>query len=311
MALLSSFLFTNNARRGDLATASSDPITGGWQNTSSIGTLAGDDTIQAIGVFADLNTVTYGSVTVAGVAQAYNAAIANGGSGVIDMGAGKDILSGTTSGLRSIGILNGKVGSTTATSARIAMGAGDDEIHGINVSASNANTYGIYNTGVIDLGAGNDVIQGIKSSTAASGAAIYNVGTIIGGLGNDEFDAMQGGWAGTGTVDCGAGDDVVTGFGSGNFNGGAGLKDELILPAGTYAITYNAIPTATTANFKLTKDGNTSVVMNLVGFEGIGSIDPLAGIHPTATDGLRPTAFTIDALGAFTSVTFVAATSAI
>jgi hypothetical protein len=47
--------------------------------------------------------------------------------------------------------------------------------------------------------------------------------------------------------------------------------------------------------------------MNVINFEAIGSIDPLAGIHPQALDGLRPSAFTIDELGAFTSVTFVSA----
>jgi hypothetical protein len=317
MAQLSSFRFTNVAKGGEVATAG----TTAWQNTAvaPIQAQAGDDVIQSffgVELGALTGTPTYGpnsayySVLPTVAANLYTVGVANGGNGTIDMGAGRDILSGTIgSGARSISILNGKIGGggATPTGEKLVMGVGDDEIHGINNSPSGANSYGIYNTGTIDLGTGNDIIQGIKTSTSNSGAAIFNSGSIIGGAGDDEFDALIGGWAGSGKVDGGAGADSVMGFGSGTFDGGAGLKDELILGAGTYALEYKAIPTATTASFRLTRAGDAGVVMNVINFEAIGSIDPLAGIHPQALDGLRPSAFTIDELGAFTSVTFVSA----
>jgi hypothetical protein len=320
MAQLSTFRFTNLAA-GDFANAATDSTTGGWQNTavSPIQALGGEDIIQSIGVFADLGA-TGTNVPVFGPTSAYyvgtptllyNAAIANGGGGAIDMGAGRDLLTASTSGLRSIGILNGKIGGSNTTE-RLVMGIGEDSIVGINVSAASASTYGIYNTGTIDLGTGNDTIQGIKSSTAATGAAIFNSGTILGGTGDDTFDALTGGWAGTGTVDGGAGADVLKGFGSGTFNGGAGLKDEIILGEGNYTLKYSAIPTATVAKFALTRNGDATKVMTIEGFEAITSNNPLAaGIHPTAVDGLRTSAFSIDADGLFTSVTLVGARSAL
>jgi len=326
MALLKQSLFSANTllkngvasvKGGDLVIAPTARATGGWQNTATINALTGHDIISATGKFAGLaDFATYGSTTVKinGVATslAYSAAVANSGSGTIDMGSGKDTLSGTTSGLRSIGILNGKVGSAAGTSARLLMGADDDQIVGVNASGDNAaNTFGIYNTGLIDLGSGNDSIQGIKSSTGTTGAAIFNVGTIVGGAGNDTFDAFQGGWAGTGTVDCGVGDDAVMGFGSGTFNGGAGVGDELILPAGKYTVAYNEIPTPTTSDFRLTRSGDKGVVMNCIGFETIVSADLLAVISVTAVDGTRPTGFTVDDQGFFSGVTLVAATSAL
>jgi hypothetical protein len=325
MATLRQALFSANTllkngiatvKGGDVVIAPTARATGGWQNTGTINALTGHDILSSTGVFAPLADVaTYGGATVitAGVTSSllYNAAIANAGSGTIDMGSGKDTLSGTTSGLRSIGILNGKVGSKVATSASLIMGTDDDQIVGVNASGTHANTFGIYNTGIIDLGSGNDSIQGIKSSTSPTGAAIYNIGTIVGGTGNDTFDAFQGGWAGTGTVDCGVGDDAVMGFGSGTFNGGAGLGDELILPAGKYTVAYNEIPTPTTSDFRLTRSGDKGVVMNCIGFETIVSADLLAVISVTAVDGTRPTGFTVDDQGFFSGVTLVAATSAL
>jgi len=334
MTLLSTFKFTNLPKAADTADASFLPTTGGWQNNAgtTIAALNGDDIISSSGSFSALGAVA-GSLTppvfgptdayyanpasLTGLTSLYSAAIANGGNGVIDMGGGKDTLSATTAGARSIAILNGKIGGggltngvLAPTSERIVMGGGDDCIVGKNIPVdASGNTYGVYNTGTIDLGAGNDSIQGVKNSTAATGAAIFNNGSILGGDGNDTFDALTGGWAGSGKVDCGGGADVVKGFGSGTFDGGAGVKDELILGEGVYTVKYNALPTASVANFQLTRAGNPGVVMNVVGFEGIGSaLKPLAaGVHPQALGGLRLAAFTIDAAGDFTFTTFQAA----
>jgi len=322
MALLKQSLFSANTllkngvasvKGGDLVIAPTARATGGWQNTATINALTGHDIISSTGAFAGLADVaTYGCTTakISGVLTAltYSAAVANSGSGVIDMGSGKDSLIGNTSGARSIAILNGKVGSTVGTNAMLLMGSDDDQILGVNASGDTvANAFGIYNTGIIDLGSGNDSIQGIMSSAKSSGAAIFNVGTIVGGAGNDSFDAFQGGWAGTGTVDCGIGDDVVTGFGSGTFNGGVGVGDELILPEGKYTVSYNTIPTATSSDFRLTRNGDKRVVMNCLNFETIVSADPLGVITLTTLGGTRPTSFTVDALGLFTGVTLVAA----
>jgi len=316
MAQLSSFTFTAILKAPDNAVASSLATTGGWQNTATtIQALVGDDIISSIGAFADLGavgtaapvfgpTANYYATTPTAATSLYNAAIANGGNGVIDMGAGRDTLSGTTFGLRSIGILNGKIGGANTTE-RIAMGAGDDTIVGLNFSATSANTYAIYNTGTIDLGDGKDLIQGTKLSTATSGSAIYNSGTILGGAGDDTFDAITGGWAGNGKVDGGAGIDTVMGFGSGTFDGGAGVKDSLILPEGSYNVKYSVKPTATTATFGLTRNGDTGIVMNCTGFEAIDTINPAApGVHPQAIGGLRLLGFVIDAAGLMTSQTF-------
>jgi len=322
MAQLSSVLFTNVANGGDVATAG----TTAWQNTAAapIQAQAGDDVIQSffsVELGALTGTPTYGpnsayySVVPTVAANLYKAGIANGGNGTIDMGAGKDILNGTVgSGIRSIGILNGKIGGggATPTGEKLFMGIGDDEIHGINTSDTQANTFGIYNTGTIDLGNGNDTIQGIKASTATTGAAIFNNGSIQGGTGDDTFDALIGGWAGSGKVDGGAGADSVMGFGSGTFDGGAGLNDELILPEGTYAVKYTVRPTATTATFQLTRNGDAGVVMNCTGIEGITSNNPLAaGIHPTVVDTFRLVSFAIDAGGNFTALTLTPASAAL
>jgi len=317
MAQLSSFTFTASIKAPDNAVASSLATTGGWQNTAAtpIQALAGDDIISSIGAFADLgavgttapvfgSTAAYYATPPTAAPSLYSAAIANGGNGVIDMGAGRDTLSGTTSGLRSIGILNGKIGGANTTE-KIAMGAGDDTIVGLNFSATSANTYAIYNTGTIDLGDGKDLIQGTKLATVASGAAIYNSGTIQGGAGDDTFDAITGGWAGNGKVDGGAGIDCVMGFGSGTFDGGTGVKDSLILPEGSYSVKYAVKPTASTATFGLTRNGDTGIVMNCTGFEAINTINPAApGLHPQAIGGLRLVGFVIDAAGLITTQTF-------
>jgi len=319
MAQLSSVVFTNVAQGSDIATAGNTA----WQNTAAapIQAQAGDDVIRSffsveLGALAGVTplygpTAAYYATTPTSL---YKAGIANGGNGTIDMGAGKDILSGNVgSGVRSIGILNGKIGGggATPTGERLVMGTGDDEIHGINTSDTQANTFGIYNTGTIDLGNGNDLIEGIKASTNASGAAIFNNGSILGGSGDDTFDALIGGWAGSGKVDGGAGADSIQGFGSGTFDGGAGLKDELILPDGTYTVKYTVRPTASTATFQLTRNGVTGVVMNCTGIEGITSTNPLAeGIHPTAVDTFRLASFTIEG-GLFTAVSLVPAAAAL
>jgi len=319
MAFLSTVKFTANLKAGEVATAPIAPATSGWQNiATTISTLAGDDTIQSFAV-CELGAVgavpvlpandAYYVTAPATLASLYSASIANGGAGVIDMGAGKDTLSGMAYGTRSIGILNGKIGGAN-TAERMVMGIGDDTIIGQNVSGGLIHgTYGIYNTGTIDLGVGNDGIQGIKASTAATGAAIFNNGSILGGDGNDSFDALTGGWAGNGTVNGGNGADVVMGFGSGSFDGGAGAKDELMLGEGAYTVKYNAVPTASTASFQLTRAGSAGIVMNCQGFEAIGSaLKPLlAGVHPQAIGGLRVAGFTIDALGDFTTQTFARA----
>jgi hypothetical protein len=337
MAQLSTFAFTTALKVAD----SADSVTNGqngWQNHSAgittfatVSAKAGDDTIQSIGYRAVLGNLAGTPVNPVAPTSAYyqavptvlySAAIANGRNGTIDMGVGADTLKGSIAGANTIGVLNGKIGGSTlktfvpvatggTTTSQILMGEGDDSIIGENTSAADANSYGIYNSGYIDLGNGKDSIIGVKSSTSTTGAAIYNSGLMVGGLGDDTFDAFQGGWAGNGTVNCGFGNDTVTGFGSGNFDGGAGVNDALVLGAGSYTVKYTVRPTATAATFNLTRLGDANV-MKLTGFEAITSFNPLAeGVHPQALAGQRLSAFTINDAGVFTAVSLVANTPAL
>lgn len=87
---------------------------------------------------------------------------------------------------------------------------------------------------IIDTGDGDDVVHG--EGTGAWGVSgIYNNGKIFLGKGNDTIDAITGGFDGYGVTDCGAGNDLVKGFGGGEFLGGKGV-DTLLFESGVYSI---------------------------------------------------------------------------
>ncbi|WP_415409231.1 hypothetical protein ACLM45_10630 [Synechococcus sp. A10-1-5-9] len=87
----------------------------------------------------------------------------------------------------------------------------------------------------IDTGDGDGTVTGVASSATGEAVGIFNNGVIDGGAGDDVFDALTGGWGGNGRADLGSGNDTVRGFGSGTFDGGIGF-DTLICKSGTYNI---------------------------------------------------------------------------
>lgn len=131
-------------------------------------------------------------------------------------------ISGDDGNDRLIGLAD--YGITNAEAGQITMGAGRDSLQG------KGGVIGLSNNGVITTDAGKDTV-------IASGreAAILNNGLIDTGSDNDVVDGLTGGFSGTGRIQLGDGDDVLTGFGTGQFFGDLG-QDSLLLPTGTYSI---------------------------------------------------------------------------
>ena len=156
----------------------------------------------------------------------------NGGK--IDSGLANDRITGNGKSRSgdAYGIaLNGINGET-----KIDTGLGNDSVVGKARSRS-GNAFGINNlrNSTIDTGDGDDTVTGVASSATGEAVGIFNNGVIDGGAGDDVFDALTGGWGGNGRADLGSGNDTVRGFGSGTFDGGVGF-DTLVFNAGTYNI---------------------------------------------------------------------------
>jgi len=165
----------------------------------------------------------------------------NNQGGTIDTGNGNDIITGSGNETGDIGILN----TLNSSVAVINTGEGNDTITGTSID-----TWGIYNSdSIIDTGDGNDIITG-------GGVGIYNDSTINTGNGKDSIIA-DGGFEGSGNVFLGNGKDYLKGFGSGNFNGGNG-KDTLELTSGSYTIGISGAVVSFTKN---------SIIMNTSEFE--------------------------------------------
>ena len=156
----------------------------------------------------------------------------NGGK--IDSGLANDRITGNGKSRSgdAYGIsLNGSNAET-----KIDTGLGNDSVVGKARSRS-GNAFGINNlrNSTIDTGDGDDTVTGVASSATGEAVGIFNNGVIDGGAGDDVFDALTGGWGGNGRADLGSGNDTVRGFGSGTFDGGVGF-DTLVFNAGTYNI---------------------------------------------------------------------------
>lgn len=156
----------------------------------------------------------------------------NGGK--IDSGLANDRITGNGKSRSgdAYGIsLNGSNAET-----KIDTGLGNDSVVGKARSRS-GNAFGINNlrNSTIDTGNGDDTVTGVASSDTGAAVGIFNNGVIDGGAGDDVFDALTGGWGGNGRADLGSGNDTVRGFGSGTFDGGVGF-DTLVFNAGTYNI---------------------------------------------------------------------------
>ena len=203
----------------------------------------------------------------------------NGGK--IDSGLANDRITGNGKSRSgdAYGIsLNGSNAET-----KIDTGHGNDSVVGKARSRS-GNAFGINNlrNSTIDTGDGDDTVTGVASSATGEAVGIFNNGVIDGGAGDDVFDALTGGWGGGGTVDLGRGDDVLRGFGSGTFIGGSGL-DALTFSSGTYRIEDVE---GQRGVFQITLDSlEPSPVMNVVGFEFFGEGDQQTSFAAAASAG--------------------------
>jgi hypothetical protein len=155
-------------------------------------------------------------------------------SGTIDTGEGNDTITGSnTSSNRGNGI--GFIGLDSQD----------------NIIIYNPDNIGIYNGGTIYTRGGNDsiisqgkfinygnVYLGDDNDTITSYGVIYNDGEINTGFGDDSIIAHGGfesGLNNSGRVLLGPGEDSLSGFGNGTFNGGGG-EDTLELTPGSYIV---------------------------------------------------------------------------
>ena len=152
----------------------------------------------------------------------------------IDTGLGNDSVVGKAAsrGGNAFGLEVNGINAET----KIDTGLGNDSVIG-NGNSTSGNAFGINNlrNSTIDTGDGDDTVTGVASSATGEAVGIFNNGVIDGGAGDDVFDALTGGWGGNGRADLGSGNDTVRGFGSGTFDGGVGF-DTLVFNAGTYNI---------------------------------------------------------------------------
>jgi len=214
MAVLSTFLFTNNS---DFA-ESNDGY--GWVVGTGItvDTLTGNDNIvgtltiprhQRGGYLYEAGIwVESGGIlkTNKGNDRIYGQNSSGGGYGIFNFGLittgdGNDNVKGETNDIGQAGLYN--IGT-------IDTGNGNDTVSG-------KGGFGLYNEGTINTGKGNDIVSGIEEINGTGGSwGIYSTGTINTGDGNDGItgSSRQGPWGiynYYGTIETGAGDDNISG----------------------------------------------------------------------------------------------------
>ena len=290
MAFLADFTFTKRADK-----AVSDD---GWNVSSDINALAGNDTItgrslEISGIFVAYTLSTgLGSDTISGVGRINGVSV----DGTIDTGVGNDRINGD--GV-SVGV------EIQIEQGSIITGRGNDRINGKGNSVGIRNggvidtgrendlitgvggQSGIYNALLIDTGIGNDRIIGTGGSAGivnfgtintgngndtiiGKGQGISNFGTIDTGKGRDIVDAIDGGFNRSGgdvfgligSTSLGSGNDMIKGFGGGRFDGGTG-KDKILFSEGTYTI----------AGRLITEENLLGMTMNVTNFEKIGGVN--------------------------------------
>ena len=155
--------------------------------------------------------------------------------GTINTGIGNDAITGIGRDE------SGNYGDGIGNSGTINTGEGDDSIK----ATGSGGDYGMVNNkrGQIIMGAGNDYIEVTSDRIFGS---LQNDGTIDTGAGKDIVDALKGGFTGDGKTYLGSGNDTLKGFGTGKFYGGTGV-DIIRFGEGTYTIskstiTYGAAP---------------------------------------------------------------------
>lgn len=272
-------------------------------NNEVANTLAGDDSITGTGINENgiynqgtINTDN-GNDIITGKTTGTGYIMGIYSHGVISTGNGSDIIvgNGKTYGVFSdFGTIDTGNGNDTITGegevgfsnqlGTINTGNGNDIITG---TATGSNFSGMFNSGIINIGKGNDTIT---VTGDAYGIFIYE-GTILGddgddtitgsgnflgiyssngssintGNGKDIVDALTGGFGGNGITSLGNGDDDLKGFGSGRFDGGNGNQDQMFLGAGTYTVSA----TVNTDGFYTVSNGSTDMFVK--NFELIGS----------------------------------------
>lgn len=221
-----------------------DEITGeghsGISCFGSIRTGSSNDKVTGTGTSTEKY---YGGIVLTGDIDNKGNCISNGN--ILDTGDGDDEVTGQG----GTGIINRSL---------LYTGTGSDTIRGTGVAT------GIENGVTINTGDGDDYIVGEGK------IGIINNGEINTGDGNDIVSALAGGFAiedndwyapgsdnqWRGSINLGAGDDQLIGFGSGRFFGEQG-EDTLRLGEGLYMASGNQL-----------KKGFTT--MNLYGFEKVG-----------------------------------------
>jgi len=246
--------------------------------------------------------------------------------------------------LKFEGALHGLVnGSTTNTAALIDTGAQDDKLDVISSSGNAIENYGTLtmgqstenNTDKLSGNSGGHPLIPAGPSYTPGKFGIYNTGVVNMGGGGDVVDALTGGFGGGGTYNLGwsktvgtvttqdADNDAVSGFGWGTFNGGGG-RNGITLPDGTYRINYTTAPLTLRdlASGTVQRSGDGGVTWNVNpgtvnittmtfnGFDGIGGSGLNAGLHfvdvnpvTGATKLLQN--LTIDTLGQVTAATYL------
>jgi hypothetical protein len=154
-------------------------------------------------------------------------------SGNIDTGGGDDIISGRNNSNRGDGLL-GFIGLDSQD----------------NIVIYNADSIGIYNEGTIYTRGDDDsiisrgkfinygdVFLGDDEDTITSYGVIYNEGRINTGRGDDSIIVgTYAGFDGLGSVSLEDGNDYLSGFGNGNFNGGNGVDTLQLTSGGSYTV---------------------------------------------------------------------------
>ena len=124
---------------------------------------------------------------------------------------------------------------------------------------------GIVNAKGALISTGNDADTITGEASAEGGYGIVNDGLIATGFGMDTVSAIKGGFSGSGTIELGADNDTLIGFGTGTFRGQLGLGDQILLGEGSYVIAAAGF-----LSFTISSGGDQ---MNVDTFEWIGGVN--------------------------------------
>lgn len=176
-------------------------------------TKSGGDSLQGSGGSIGLNIFTGATLQKTGLGRLSVTAIG------ADSGINNDGIFQTGNGNDSLSASGGNFGLKTGVGSIINLGNGANTISGTGTGTS---SYGIFNLGTIETGAGIDTITGISGFIGinnARGAIIRTGGTELGGdtiRGTGSFIGLNN----EGTIETGNGNDNITGNGNGIRNAG-------------------------------------------------------------------------------------------